>query len=393
VGPSTVLQTGLWLKNESIRFRSMRIAAIQDFLRTGGTEAQFLDLTARWSRAGHEVRRIVFRRGGGLAKSSASGPPLLYLQPFAAPFNWWAPRLRRVLEDFSPDRVVCFGRNAHRALSRVLESGNQPGLMATMRSGRKLPSGYRRILRDAETVVANSHFGKSRAADVGADPTRIFIVENGCRLAEVPPPDSNTARASLKVGRGDFVFLCMGSFVPGKSQDRLLEIWEKFLKDEVRRKSQLWFVGEGPRRATIQKKAEKLSFPGQIKFWGDRSDPEQFFAAADATISVSREESAPNALVESLWFGTPVLATACAGVEEIVGEGDGRIFPDSPEGLRSLAHNIESMVLRSGRSDSESAAVASRARERFDPDVRAADYLDLFMKMGAFTLNRKSGDL
>jgi glycosyltransferase involved in cell wall biosynthesis len=124
---------------------------------------------------------------------------------------------------------------------------------------------------------------------------------------------------------------------------------------------------------------------GRIRFWGNRKDPELFLAAADGMISVSREESSPNALVEGLWFGVPIAASRCAGVEELVNEAAGGLLvEDSEEGEGRLADWISRHPTE--RTDRKAAAEQYRekARRRFDPSMRADEYIRLFEGLGNF---------
>lgn len=363
----------------------MKILAIQDYLRLGGTETQFLNLTARWSEAGHEVRRLVFRRGGDLLETARrSGPEPKFLQLFSSPWNWWAPGLPRAIKNFQPDRVICFGRNAHWSLARHLSAQEIPGLVATLRTGRPLPKGYRRILGAAEAVVTNSAFAARHAVDQGATGNRVHVIENGCRLAGILLPDRSEARSLLEVSEDDCLLLCLGSFVPGKAQDRLLHIWKQ-VDPEARRRIRLWFVGDGPRRAALASAFGTLPDSDRVRFWGNRSDPEQFLAAADGMVSVSREESSPNALVEGLWAGVPIAATRCAGVEELVSkEAGGFLGEDSEGGESQLAAWISSHPSEGQKRRVLAERFQAEARNRFDPEKRAREYLDLFEKIQAF---------
>lgn len=370
----------------------MRIIAIQDHLRTGGTEAQFLNLTRRWQAAGHEIHRVIFRKGGGLYRLAGDRVRLSCLQPFSTPFNWWAPGLRTILRRERPDRVICFGRNAHWSLSRSLEDRPYPGLVATVRGGRPIPPGYKRILRNAEAVVGNSHYARERALSIAVDPEKVTVIENGCRLAETPVVSRVDAREKLGASQDDLILLCVGSFVPGKSQGKLLELWGK-LPTETRRKILLWFVGDGPQRQSLQKRASGLPDGRRIRFWGERDDPECFYMAADVTVSVSREESSPNALVESLWFGTPVLAIDCAGIRDMITEGDGFVYPPSREGLEAMRGRIGALADAGPAKVEFSSTPGAGVRARFDPEMRAGDYLKLMASLHPFSLQPKSDAL
>jgi alpha-1,6-mannosyltransferase len=364
----------------------MRILAIQDRFRTGGTEAQFLDLTERWRAEGRDVVRLVFRGGGGLAaRARSSGCPLVRLQPCPSPWDWWAPGLLARIRSLRPDRVVCFGRNAHWSLGRAWRAAGYPGLAATVRTGRALPAGYGRLLRGAEAVVANSSFAARVARAAGAAPGRVRVVENGCRLAGREPASRPAARSAFGLGEDERVLLCLGSFVPGKAQERLLAAWEQ-MPGSARRVLRLWFVGDGPRRRAVARRARRLPAADRIRFWGSRDDVGAFLAAADAAVSVSREESSPNALVEALWSGLPVFALSCAGVDELVRPGlDGEVFPATEEGLGRMALTLAGLGTDPAAVDRWRASAGAGARPRFDPDARARDYLALFDAMSDFS--------
>jgi len=365
----------------------MKITAVQDYLRVGGTEAQFLDLTARWSSGGHSVERLVFRRRGELSRKCGEPEPQ-YLQPFSLPCNWWAPGLSRRLLKTNPDLVICFGRNAHWSLARQLKGSHLPGLVSTLRTGRHLPEGYKQLLRASEAVVGNSRFAAKLAENAGVSSERIHVIENGCRFAEGIPPEREEMRKEFLIEKGDRVILCLGSFVPGKAQSRLLNLWDQIAG--VRRESmRLWFVGDGPMRGELERKVRKREDADRFIFWGNRSDPEKFLAAADALVSVSREESSPNALVEALCLGVPVAATRCAGVEEIVpSSAAGFLAEDSSAGERSLADWLSAspeVWKERHRIAMENASAECR---RFDPTARSNDYLELFQNLKPLKLGK-----
>ena len=362
--------------------RPLRLLALQDHLRQGGTERQFLELTARWEAAGHEVVRLVFRRGGSLAAGAAGdgGPRPEFLQPFPTPWNWWAPGLRERLRSRRPDRVVAFGRNAHTALARARpEPAALSGLVATFRTGRPVPRGYASVLRRAEAVVANSRAAAERAGRYrgrGAAPVR--VIENGCRWAGEELPARAPSRLAYGAQPGETVFLCVGAFLPGKAQALLVPAWAE-LPAAVRSRSRLWFVGDGAERARVQAGFREGPAADRVRFWGEVADWRPLLAAADALVSVSAEESSPNALVEGLWFGRPVLARDCVGVGELVEDGrNGRLLPAAAgPAARALVEGWSEVVQRPQCLASWGEAGQAVARRRYDPEARAVDYLKL----------------
>ena len=289
----------------------------------------------------------------------------------------------------NPDRVICFGRNAHWSLARSCPQREYPGLVATVRTGRPLPRGYRRLLGGAERVVTNSAFARELALGQGSAPERTTVIENGCRLAGIPFPDRVEARCELGVVEKESVVLVMGSFVPGKSQGRVLSVWNRLAREE-RSRLRLWFVGDGPCRGRLEKEAKRLPGSDRIRFWGNQPTVEGFLAAADGLVSMSREESSPNVLVEGLCAGVPIAATSCAGVRELVApESGGRVAADSPEGEEQIREWIRTLPEEAASRRERAVAYSRKAATRFDPEKRAEDYLEILAQMEKFELRKR----
>jgi glycosyltransferase involved in cell wall biosynthesis len=85
----------------------------------------------------------------------------------------------------------------------------------------------------------------------------------------------------------------------------------------------LTIVGEGPEKNSLKRLAEGLGIMDSVSFAGHQDNPFPFMAHADLFISSSRWEGLPNAVLESLACGTPVLAFDCpGGTGEIIIEGE-----------------------------------------------------------------------
>jgi len=81
----------------------------------------------------------------------------------------------------------------------------------------------------------------------------------------------------------------------------------------------LTIVGDGPERSLLQGLSAELGISGEVTFAGQREAPYPYMARADFLVCPSRWEGSPNAVLESLACGTPVLASDCpGGTAEIV---------------------------------------------------------------------------
>ena len=109
-------------------------------------------------------------------------------------------------------------------------------------------------------------------------------------------------------------FVAAGRLTYQKGFDRLLE-WFATLDSE---KYTLTILGAGPLMKSLNKSIKHLGIEKQVVLVGFNNNPWQWYAGADAFLLSSRWEGMPNAVLESLACGTPVIATfESGGVDEV----------------------------------------------------------------------------
>ncbi|WP_102796725.1 glycosyltransferase [Bowmanella denitrificans] len=115
------------------------------------------------------------------------------------------------------------------------------------------------------------------------------------------------------------VIVAMGRLVPQKGFDWLIEA---FVKLALQQNCRLVVFGEGPLRAELTKQAAILGVADRVDFPGYSSNPLAEIRVADLFVLSSRFEGSPNALVEAMALGTPVVAFDCPhGPREILADG------------------------------------------------------------------------
>jgi phosphatidyl-myo-inositol dimannoside synthase len=92
--------------------------------------------------------------------------------------------------------------------------------------------------------------------------------------------------------------------------------------------------------------AEVRALPGggdadRIRVWPRRPDPLAYYAAADAVVAPSREDSFNLPAIEAMACGVPVVVSRHAGVSELVDDGTHALVVDEPEDIDRLATAIE----------------------------------------------------
>ena len=132
-------------------------------------------------------------------------------------------------------------------------------------------------------------------------------------------------------------------------------------------------------RPALTLEAARLGLAPRITFagWCDRALIAERYRAADLFVFPSRDEGMPNVVLEAMASGLPIVATAIAGSEELVREGEnGHLVPteDARRALRS-ARPPDRASRRSRR------AMGRASRERVEREYTwarvAACYLDL----------------
>lgn len=129
-------------------------------------------------------------------------------------------------------------------------------------------------------------------------------------------------RAQWGIPRSAFVLFYAAEFSRRKSQAVLIRAMERLPEDVV-----LVLAGEGATLRECREQAGRLG-PGRIVFPGYVRDPGAWYAAADAAVSASRMEGLPFNVMEAMYCGLPVAASAVKGHTDLIRDGEtGLLYP------------------------------------------------------------------
>lgn len=355
----------------------MKILIVQDFLRSGGTERQSILLANAFAAAGHATTLLTFRPGGTLAGTVSPAVARAALQPLDLGLDWLAPGLVARARQLAPDIIVCMGRMANCHGWRL--AGIAP-TVATMRTGKSLPWLFRRTLRTAAHVVANS--GEARdnlVAQSLVASGRVSVIHNSL----VFPPESalwrnQALRAQHGAGDATTVMICVAMFRREKNQRELIEIVGG-LPAEL--DWQLWFAGDGPERAACSRLAAVKGLESRIKFLGFHSNPTPLYCAADLAVHASWSEALSNFLIEAQAHGLLAVAYEAQGIRECFIPGrSGWVIPrhDRTAFRTTLSRRLSEPDIAHAE---RSADAREYARRTFDPAKQVAAYLALFAQL------------
>ncbi len=328
----------------------------------GGAERVMLSHLARLDRALIAPRLIVLDGRG----------PLRELLPGDVPVHDLArPRLRRALPALlgalratQPDVVLGTMVHVNLALLAVrpllsghprlvLREANTPsrslGATAHPRLMRAL---YRRFMPRADAVLCNSRLMVDEIAQ------QFGVASN--RLVHLPNPvDADRLRAAAlpivrEPGPGAR-FVASGRLVRQKGFDRLIDMAASLPSD-----ARVTIFGEGPDGPVLKAQIDRLQLGARVNLAGFSASPWAAVAGADAFLLPSRWEGMPNAALEALALGAPVIATPEAG-------GIGELAGGAASGDVTLAEAGPSFV-------AAMTAVGTRSADDLRPSLLPAGY-------------------
>lgn len=129
------------------------------------------------------------------------------------------------------------------------------------------------------------------------------------------PEGENTAE---EWNYGKKAIVCAGRLVTEKQQERLLRAFSYTLKREP--EATLIIIGKGVNRQLLKDISIELGIEGNVVFVGFTSQLGYYFANARAFVMASRIEGFPNAMIEAMSCGVPVITTdSPGGCVDIVG--------------------------------------------------------------------------
>ena len=210
---------------------------------------------------------------------------------------------------------------------------------------------------------------------------KLVVIPNGVDVDRfhAPPVDLQ----SLGVPADRTILLYVGRLDPQKRVDRLLLAIRELNTDKPR--FHLVIVGDGPSRVRLEGMAAEQHVAQHVSFAGWQDEVEPFFAAADVFVMTSDWEGMPNALLEGMAAGLPVVAYECEGVRELLGppshpQPDPQIVPRQVNGVRvaALVDRIRQIASNQALSAQLSGENQLRARQHFGLQAMVDAYQQLY---------------
>jgi len=229
--------------------------------------------------------------------------------------------------------------NFHAAVPYIvsLRGGDVPGSETSLALIYKILQPLRRLVfRKSRAIVANSESLKKMSEKV--DPFPVHIIPNGVDTDYYRPGENQ-----FEGSKDNFKFIFVGRFQRQKNITFILDQIAA-LKCFEKKHFEVHFVGDGPLREKLQNKTKNLGLEEMVFWhgWLGKEALRSFYQSANCLINASLYEGMPNASLEAMACGLPIIASDVAGNNDIVRHGEtGFLFPlGQPDALSRLMHRV-----------------------------------------------------
>ncbi len=325
-----------------------RLALFLSSLGCGGAERMMIQLARGMAAAGLPLDLVVAQANGPLAAEVpcearvvdlAAGRMRRAIPALVGYLRRERPRalLLRVLY---ANLAVSLARRIARTETRLVltEASTLSAVLAGGLAGNGLALAARWLYPSAEGLVAVS-VGAARDLErcLRLPAGRVRVIYNPVVDERLPGRAAEPCRHPWLEQRGDPVVLSVGRLSPEKDHPTLLEALAIVRRT---RPARLVIYGEGGERPRLEALCRRLGLQGQVDLPGITGNPYAAMSRASLFVLSSRIEGLPNALIEALACGCPVVSTDCpSGPAEILTDpGHGLLVPmsDPPALARAM---------------------------------------------------------
>lgn len=352
----------------------LRVVHLINHLGRGGTERQLYLLLRHLDRERFRHRVVVFnpsRNAVWDAPLAALGVEVESLPPSCRGVPRRLIHLFRRLRSFRPDVIHSWTVHDNpyagllarflgaSSLGSLRGSLHTPGLARLSRLSRWL------MLRSVDGLLANCRALAAELAAAGVEPRRVVVLPNAVEIpADLTPADLS----EHGIPAGAPVVATVGNLRRIKRHELFIEAMAEVLPRH--REARALIVGQPVASEPgypdeLGAAIRRHGLADRVILTGFRADVPEILARFDILCLTSESEGMPNAVLEAMAAGRPVVAMGVGGVPEIIVDGEtGHVVP--PGDVGALARAVDGLL-----ADPERAAamgVAGRRRVAIEHD-------------------------
>lgn len=212
----------------------------------------------------------------------------------------------------------------------------------------------------------------------GVAENKLVVIENGVDLDIYHPRLAaewrSRQRLALRINAESPVFLYVGSGFERKGVPQLLAAMALMKSNQ----GQLLIVGHDRQRLLFERRSRQLGLENRVLFVGPQRDVRPFYGMADVFVLPTRYDPMPNAALEAMACGLPIITSTTCGISARVTNGENGFVVDALD-IGQLARHLDYLAFP-GRADSMRRA-AREAVIDLDLEAMAAKLIGLYRSL------------
>jgi glycosyltransferase involved in cell wall biosynthesis len=207
---------------------------------------------------------------------------------------------------------------------------------------------YNWCVRRVDNIQCVSEYTRQSLRAAGYPEASLLMIPNAVDLTRFTP------RARKPDGVVNVAYV--GRIRPVKGVSVLVDAWPKVAAQG--NNARLLIAGDGAERGALAETARASGVGDTVEFLGEVTDVPGVLARADIYVQPSFQEGLPNAVLEAMAMGLPIVATRVSGNEDVVADGDNGLLvpPGDPEVLAAALRRLvadPALAARMGRRSRE----------------------------------------
>jgi glycosyltransferase involved in cell wall biosynthesis len=338
----------------------------------GGAERQLAYLAGPLASLGWEVHTALVEDGPNLVRLQASGAVIHRLSKLTSYDPRLAYEIARVARRVRPDLIQTWFVKMDVIAGPLARLFGVPWILSERSSILAYPPTWKNRLRvaiakRADAIICNSAGGAEYWHDRSPSRTPTFVIPNAVPVHEIEAARTEIL-TSLGINSDQSVVVCIGRFGVEKNIDRVFDA----LSDVVRRPRTVGiFCGDGPLRRAICDRIAERGLAGRLLAPGYICDLWPLLKRANVVVAGSLFEGRPNAVIEAIAAGRPLVVSDIPAHREIL-DDTAAVWVD-PCDAGSIAAGVRS-VLEDREAAERRAAVTRSSAMRWSTDSIAAEY-------------------
>lgn len=230
-----------------------------------------------------------------------------------------------------------------------------------------------------QAVICNSRMvADDVSAHYGVSPDKLKVIYNGVDLERFHPEVAaryrTAQRQTLNIPETAPLLLFVGSGFERKGIPALLQAFAAM----PRRDARLVIVGADRKLQAMQARARQLGLAERVHFTGPQQEVLPWYGAADAFVLPTLYDPCPNAALEALACGLPLVTSTTCGAREWVREGKNGWVVDALD-IPALSQRLDQLCDLSRQPAAREAARAAVAD--LSLEAMSAKLLELYRQL------------